>query len=74
MIDSLRHNGQSLLFTDWHLAAGSYDWREEYLEQFDPPGPYEVEEFLTAVEVEDISIGTVRTLRGCLLKAWFSLN
>ncbi|KAG8945781.1 hypothetical protein FRC04_000547 [Tulasnella sp. 424] len=59
VIDSLRHNAHNLLFTDWHLAAGGYDWREEYLEQFDPPDPYEVEEFANVVDVEDISIGSV---------------
>ncbi|KAG8904900.1 hypothetical protein FRC01_008555, partial [Tulasnella sp. 417] len=30
---------------------------EEFLEEFDPLDPYEVEEFATAVDVEDISIG-----------------
>ncbi|KAG8909061.1 hypothetical protein FRC01_007170, partial [Tulasnella sp. 417] len=58
--DSLAHNGQ-LLSVDWHLAGGGFDWREELLEQFDPPDPYEVEEFATAVDVEDIFIGLVRT-------------
>lgn len=62
MIDSLRHDAHNLLFTDWHLAAGGYDWREEYLEQFDPPDPYEVEEFANVVDVEDISIGSVSHL------------
>ncbi|KAG8893274.1 hypothetical protein FRC01_013690, partial [Tulasnella sp. 417] len=58
VVDSLAHNAQ-LLSVDWHLAGGGFDWREEFLEQFDPPDPYEVEEFATAVDVEDISIGLV---------------
>ncbi|KAG8910007.1 hypothetical protein FRC00_009026, partial [Tulasnella sp. 408] len=58
VVDSLRHIPE-LLTTDWHLAGGGFDWREEFLEQFDPPDPYEVEEFATGVDVEDISIGLV---------------
>ncbi|KAG9045288.1 hypothetical protein FS837_006553 [Tulasnella sp. UAMH 9824] len=58
VVDSLRHNAE-LLSTDWHLASGGFDWREEFLEQFDPPDAYEVEEFATDVDVEDISLGLV---------------
>lgn len=59
-INSLQRNGQSLLFKDWQLIGGSFDQREEFLEQFDPPDPYEVDEFVDAIDLADIAYGTVR--------------
>ncbi|KAG9007394.1 hypothetical protein FRB90_009388, partial [Tulasnella sp. 427] len=58
VVDSLKRSAQKLLLTDWRLIAGGFDWREELLEQFDPPDPYEAEEFVNTVDLDDVSIGS----------------
>lgn len=52
VLRGLQYNVRELLFTDWHLASGNYDWRDELLEQLKPPDPIEVEGTATIEEAD----------------------
>ncbi|KAG8969489.1 hypothetical protein FRB90_010745, partial [Tulasnella sp. 427] len=44
-------------FQVWELVVKAAD-SEELLEQFEPPDPYEVEDFVNMVDLDDVSIGS----------------